>query len=31
MTAYLAVKRLECQHFAEMAPEEEARQHVYKY
>jgi len=31
MAAYLAVKRLECQHFAEIAPEEEARQHFYKY
>ncbi|HEX6540621.1 MAG TPA: glutamine synthetase family protein [Ktedonobacterales bacterium] len=30
-TAYLAVKRLECQHFADKSPEEEARQHFYKY
>jgi glutamine synthetase len=31
VTAYLAVKRLECQYFADMAPDEEARQHFYKY
>lgn len=31
LAAYLAVKRLECRHFAETAPEEEARQHFYKY
>jgi glutamine synthetase len=30
-TAYLAVKRLECQHFADLSADEEARQHIYKY
>jgi glutamine synthetase len=30
-TSYLAVKRLECRHFAELSPEEEARQHFAKY
>ena len=29
--AYLAVKRLECTHFSDTSPEEEARQHFYKY
>jgi glutamine synthetase len=29
--AYLAVKRLEIKHFAAASPEEEARQHTYKY
>lgn len=29
--AYIAVKRLECRHFAERTPEEEARAHLYKY
>jgi glutamine synthetase len=30
-TAYLAVKRLESRYFADKSPEEEARQHFYKY
>lgn len=30
-SAYLAVKRLESRHFADKSPEEEARQHFYKY
>ncbi|HKT37380.1 MAG TPA: glutamine synthetase family protein [Ktedonobacterales bacterium] len=30
-TAYIAVKRLESTYFAEKTPEEEARQHIYKY
>jgi glutamine synthetase len=30
-SAYLAVKRLESRHFADTSPEEEARQHFYKY
>jgi glutamine synthetase len=30
-TAYIAVKRLESQYFADKSPEEEARQHFYKY
>lgn len=30
-SAYLAVKRLECRYFADKSPEEEARQHFYKY
>jgi glutamine synthetase len=29
--SYLAVKRQEISHFAASSPEEEARQHVYKY
>jgi glutamine synthetase len=29
--AYLAVKRLESKHFAAKSPQEEARQHMYKY
>jgi glutamine synthetase len=29
--SYLAVKRLEISHFAASSPEEEARQHIYKY
>lgn len=30
-SAYLAVKREECRHFRDVSPEEEARQHLYKY
>jgi len=30
-SAYLAVKRMESRHFADKSPEEEARQHFYKY
>ena len=30
-TAYVAVKRLESRYFADKSPEEEARQHFYKY
>jgi glutamine synthetase len=30
-SAYMAVKRLESRHFADASPEEEARQHFYKY
>ncbi len=30
-TAYVAVKRLESDYFADKSPEEETRQHVYKY
>jgi glutamine synthetase len=30
-SAYLAVKRAECAHFQGSTPEEEARQHVFKY
>jgi glutamine synthetase len=30
-TAYIAVKRLESRHCADLSPEEEARQHFYKY
>jgi glutamine synthetase len=29
--AYVAVKRDECRHYAQVSPEEEARQHLYKY
>jgi glutamine synthetase len=29
--AYVAVKRLECSHFADVIPDEEVRQHFYKY
>jgi glutamine synthetase len=29
--SYVAVKRLEARHFADTSPEEEARQHFYKY
>jgi glutamine synthetase len=29
--AYIAVKRLESNYFADKTPEEEARQHFYKY
>ena len=30
-TAYVAVKRAECRYFQDVSPEEEARQHVFKY
>jgi glutamine synthetase len=29
--SYLAVKRLEISHFADASPDEQARQHIYKY
>jgi glutamine synthetase len=30
-SAYVAVKRAEIEHFRDLSPEEEARQHVFKY
>lgn len=30
-SAYVAVKRLECQHFGDASPEEEAFEHLFKY